>query len=88
MYDVFQIPYSEQYGSKAIAVEYNRFANTFSVRNKSRDSSSVTVTETFGTGRKTAYEIFEDTLNMKSMWIAEGGETLCVKMWRFYQSKI
>ena len=66
MYDVFQTPYSEQYGSKAIAVEYNRFANTFSVRNKSRDSSSVTVTETFGTGRKTAYEIFEDTLNMKS----------------------
>lgn len=74
MYDVFQTPGRFQYGSKAISLEHNRFTNTFSVRNKSQDASSVAVTETFGTGRKTAYEIFEDTLNMNSACVYDRKE--------------
>lgn len=65
MYEVFETPQYATYGSKAITVEYNRFTNAFSVRNKGQDNDSVMATQTFGTERATAYEIFEDTLNMR-----------------------
>ncbi len=74
MYEVFHTPISATVGNLAIEVEYNRFTNTFSVRNKGQDSDSVTVAETFGTSRKTAYEIFEDTLNSRSVTVYDAKE--------------
>lgn len=74
LYEVFQTPIHATFGSSAISVTYNRFTGAFSVRNKGRDSTSVTVTETFGTSRKTAYEIFEDTLNSRATTVYDPKE--------------
>lgn len=74
LYEKFNTPSYYQYGSNAITVEYNRFTNIFAVRNKSNDSSSVTVTQTYGTNRMNAYEIFEASLNMRSATVHDAVE--------------
>ena len=79
MYDVFDTPSWSKSGRLAIDVEYNKFTNVYSVRNKGQDADSVAVTKTFGTSRKTAYEIFEDSLNLRSATVydpyEEDGQT-------------
>lgn len=74
MYEKFNTPSYVQYGSNAVTVEYNRFTNAFAVRNKSYDGSSVTVTQTYGTNRMNAYEIFEASLNMRSATVHDAVE--------------
>ena len=71
MYEKFNTPSYAQHGSNAVTVEYNRFTNAFAVRNKSYDGSSVTVTQTYGTNRMNAYEIFEASLNMRSATVRD-----------------
>lgn len=71
MYDVFETPNYAQSGSNAITVEYNPFTGAFSVQNKGWDKDSVMATETFGTKRITAYEIFEDSLNMRDSTVRD-----------------
>ena len=66
MYEAFNTPRWAQDGFRSIEIEYNRFTNAFSIRNKGQDNYSVTVTESLGTKRMNAYEILEETLNLRS----------------------
>lgn len=52
-------------GKTNIAVNYNKYDSSWSISNKRSHSSSITVTETYGTRRMTAYEIIEASLNQK-----------------------
>ncbi len=72
MYETFNTPYYLQNNSRnPIKIEYNPIMNSFSIRNKGQDNYSVTVTESFGTKRKTAYEILEESLNMRSVTVRD-----------------
>ncbi len=54
----------------AIKVNYNKFTSAYSISNKSTHSS-LQVDSTFGTTRKNAYSIIEDTLNKKDVEIKD-----------------
>ena len=72
MYETFETPYYLQNSFRnPVKIEYNPIMNSFSIRNKGQDSHSVTVTESFGTKRKTAYEILEESLNMRSVTVRD-----------------
>lgn len=72
MYETFETPYYLQNdGRNPIKIEYNPIINSFSIRNKGQDNDSVTVSESFGTKRKTAYEILEESLNMRSVTVRD-----------------
>lgn len=47
-------------------VIYNRYNGSWSILNKWLDNANVSATSTYGTNRKNAYEIIEDTLNLRS----------------------
>jgi N12 class adenine-specific DNA methylase len=74
MYETFHTPYWAQNGSRGVDIEYNRFTNAFSIRNKGQDNYSVIVTESFGTKRMNAYEILEETLNLRSATVYDRHE--------------
>ena len=69
MYELFETPgYSKRspifpLGTNYIGVNHNEFSAKWSILNKSLDKS-IKVTTTYGTGRKSGYEILEDSLNM------------------------
>lgn len=52
-------------GKNCITVNYNKYDSSWSISNKSSHASSITVTETYGTSRMTAYQIIEASLNQK-----------------------
>lgn len=47
-------------------VIYNHYDGSWSILNKWLDKNNVSATSTYGTNRKNAYEIIEDTLNLRS----------------------
>lgn len=51
-------------GKNSISVNYNRFNTEYSISNKKSDNSE-NVKTILGTSRKNAYEIIEDTLNLR-----------------------
>lgn len=57
--------------NSCIKVNYRDFNATWSVTNKGVDGQSVSVKETYGTSRKNAYYIIEDTLNLKSVVVKD-----------------
>ncbi|MCD8216131.1 MAG: hypothetical protein LUC97_10910 [Clostridiales bacterium] len=55
-----------------IAIDYNEHSATFAISNKSNyaaDSNNMLANKTYGTDRKNAYQILEDSLNMKQVKI-------------------
>ena len=49
----------------AIQIEYSPYTTSWQIRGKSSDRDNVMVTKTFGTNRKNAWELLEDTLNLR-----------------------
>ncbi|WP_338053615.1 Eco57I restriction-modification methylase domain-containing protein [Pseudobacteroides cellulosolvens] len=68
MHETFGTPY---YLKDAIDMEYMEFTTQWRVLNKTRDSSSVKVNNTYGTKRVNAYQIFEDCLNLQSTTVRD-----------------
>ncbi len=68
MYETFDTPI---YRRDRITLNYMEYTTVWHVVNKSYDSSSVKVTQTYGTSRRSAYEIFEDCLNLQSSTVKD-----------------
>lgn len=67
MYSLFKTPYHLRNG--VINLEYNKFTGIYHISNKSSNNGNILVQEQYGTQRKNAYEILEDTLNLKDIRI-------------------
>ena len=71
MYETFDTPsYSRAKGENGnekdcIILNYMEYTTVWRILNKFYDRDSVKVCQTFGTSRKNAYEIFEDSLNQQ-----------------------
>ena len=68
MHDTFGTAY---YLKDVIDIDYMEYTTQWRVLNKTRDSSSVKVNKTYGTGRVNAYQIFEDCLNLQSTTVRD-----------------
>ncbi len=68
--------YRYNQGYNGIEVEFSEYTGTYHIANKSAESGSVTVNNTYGTDRKNAYEIIEDTLNLKKVEVRDAVEYL------------
>lgn len=55
----------------SISIRYNNYTNTWTIYNKQADNSNLKVTTEFGTSRKNAYEIMEDSLNLQNCVVRE-----------------
>lgn len=69
MYDTFdtrEYLKENNYNSYCISIRYNNYTNAWTVYNKQADNSNLKVTTEFGTSRKNAYEIMEDSLNLQN----------------------
>ncbi|SES64834.1 helicase-related protein [[Clostridium] polysaccharolyticum] len=78
MYELLDTPrYSRAYGNGGddgteVAVHYNKMDASFSVSNKVYSvTSTARASQTYGTERKNAYQIIEDTLNMKTVVVKD-----------------
>lgn len=54
-----------------INVEYMEYSNQWFITGKQQEKDSVKVNKGFGTSRKNAYEIYEDTLNLQSVTVRD-----------------
>ncbi len=75
IYETLKTPYylkrdSSSYSAGEIKVNYDKINASWGIENKTRDYS-VRVTESYGTKRINAYEIIEDTLNLKSVTVKD-----------------
>lgn len=68
MYEVFETSY---FNRDDICLNYSKFTNTWKVEGKHRESGSVKVNAVYGTGRKNAYELFEDALNLQGTTVRD-----------------
>lgn len=70
LYDTLDTRYylrDDNYNSfNSISIRYNNYTNTWTIYNKQADNSNLKVTTEFGTLRKNAYEIMEDSLNLQN----------------------
>lgn len=64
MFDLLQTP---SYRQDSMEVAYQPYTAQWSVRGKTRYESGVLATSTYGTRRASAYEIIEDTLNLRDV---------------------
>lgn len=48
-----------------ISLKYSEYGNKYHISNKNKENNSLPVTSTYGTDRKNAYAIIEDTLNLR-----------------------
>lgn len=71
MYDTFQTSPGNQAGRFSISIEFSKYSSAYHISNKSAESSSVTVNQSYGTGRLNAYEILETTLNLRSVEVKD-----------------
>ncbi len=55
----------------SVTLDYMEFSTVWRIGGKSLDSASVKVTQTYGTKRRNAYEIYEDCLNLQSTTIKD-----------------
>ncbi|KRN68639.1 SNF2-related protein [Carnobacterium maltaromaticum] len=65
MYETFKTRGFNTVGKNKIDISYLDYTATYNVDNKSIEKGNVTVEEVFGTKRITAYQLFEDALNLK-----------------------
>lgn len=70
MYETFGT-YDRNQGTESysIIVEYMEYTNQWFITGKQQEKDSVKVNKVFGTRRKNAYEILEDTLNLQSVTV-------------------
>lgn len=77
MYELLSTPqYNRSHGSTddgtETAVHYNKFDASFSISNKIYTvTSTARASETYGTARKNAYQIIEDSLNLKTVVVKD-----------------
>ncbi|MDR0350144.1 MAG: N-6 DNA methylase, partial [Coriobacteriales bacterium] len=71
MFELLQTPRYQRYN---VTVHYAPVTAQWSVSGKSRDKGNVLVRSTFGTRRKSAYEIIEDTLNLRDVRVTDRDE--------------
>lgn len=57
--------------NRDICVFYNKFTHEWSVKNSTRDVDNVTADNEYGTSRKSAYNIFEDCLNLRTTTVRD-----------------
>lgn len=77
MYDTFdtrEYLKENNYNSYCISIRYNNYTNAWTVYNKQADNSNLKVTTEFGTSRKNAYEIMEDSLNLQNCVVRDRHE--------------
>lgn len=77
MYDIFdtrEYLKENNYNSYCISIRYNNYTNAWTVYNKQSDNSNLKVTTEFGTARKNAYEIMEDSLNLQNCVVRDRHE--------------
>ena len=71
MYDTFQTAPSLQDGRFSISLEFSKYSGAYYISNKSAESNSVTVNQSYGTERLNAYEILETTLNLRPVEVKD-----------------
>jgi len=71
MYETFKTSEYNHEGRNAIAIEFSGYNASYYISNKSMEPSSVTVNQTYGTDRKNAYEILEQTMNLRSVEVKD-----------------
>ena len=64
MYEKFQTSRYRQNVPYGIAIEYSPYNSTYHIRAKGSEKHSIAVNSTYGTERKNAYEILEESLNL------------------------
>lgn len=62
MYEIFNTPL---YLKSTMQISYSKYSSTYNISNKSSDKYNDTLNLKFGTNRTTAYELLEDTLNLR-----------------------
>lgn len=77
MYSLFETRmYNRDTGNsiREITVKYNKYTNNWTVYNKQLENNNLKVTAEYGTSRKNAYEIFEDSLNLQNCVVRDRHE--------------
>ena len=64
MYELLDTPFYLRYKLK---VHYNEVADAWNIENKSCDNINLNVTQKYGTNRKNAFHIIENTLNLRNV---------------------
>jgi N12 class adenine-specific DNA methylase/superfamily II DNA/RNA helicase len=71
MYEKFKTYPQNKIGSDAIDIEFSKFSGAYHVHGKGYENDSVVVNKTYGTERKNAYEILEDSLNLRTVEVKD-----------------
>ena len=71
MHEKFQTYKYNQFGAGAIEVEFSAYSGAYHITGKSQEKDSVAVNKTYGTDRKNAYEILEESLNLKTVTVKD-----------------
>ncbi len=71
MYETFKTPVTHRHGSHSIDIDFSKFNGTYHISNKSVDKNSIPVYQTYGTKRINAYEIMENSLNLRSVEVKD-----------------
>ncbi len=71
MHDTFKTQVHHKYGSGAIMLEFSRYSGAYFISNKSAENDHITITKTYGTERINAYEILENSLNLKTVEVRD-----------------
>ena len=64
MYELLDTPF---YLRNKIKVHYNEVADAWNIENKAADNVNLNVTQKYGTNRKNAFHIIENTLNLRNV---------------------
>lgn len=62
MEEIFQM---SEYAKKYVRIKHNDILDSYEISDKKCDAYRVLISKTYGTGRRNAYELLQDTLNMK-----------------------
>ena len=71
MYEKFETANGLRGGSLGIAIEFATYTGEYHITGKSSEPNSVCVNATYGTTRKNAYEILENSLNLRSVEVKD-----------------
>jgi N12 class adenine-specific DNA methylase len=63
---IFQLVQPASYYHRYIQVRYSRYSSNWSIEGKRMIAGNIRATETYGTRRMTAFEIIEDSLNLRT----------------------
>lgn len=66
---IFELLSTPDYVRRSIKVHYSRYTGVWNIEGKNRDASNIKVRSTYGTKRKNAYAIIEDSLNLRDVKI-------------------